>query len=142
MRGATRLVMQRWWLGMLVAAMIIAVLAEPKAQPAPPGGDDALMLSADAALGAAMLGCVRRGSQRGPESAHGESDVSPVRGPPAFSSVELKPKVDRRLPLTESSSRAWHEAPTAGGCTSCVVSLPALTSRPGRSAWCWWRWRR
>jgi hypothetical protein len=54
MRGATRLVMQRWWLGMLVAAMIIAVLAEPKAQPAPPGGDDALMLSADAALGAAM----------------------------------------------------------------------------------------
>jgi len=49
--------MQRWWLGVLIAGMLIAVLAEPKAQPAPPsppGGDDALVLSADASLGAAM----------------------------------------------------------------------------------------
>lgn len=43
---------QRWWLGVLVAAVLIAVLAELKAQPAP--GEDAVVLAADQALSAAM----------------------------------------------------------------------------------------
>jgi hypothetical protein len=43
---------QRWWLGVLVAAVLIAVLAELKAQPAP--GEDAVVLAADRALNAAM----------------------------------------------------------------------------------------
>jgi hypothetical protein len=54
MRGAVKLVVQRWWLvGVLVAGVLIAVLAEPKAQPAP--SDDTLVLDADQALGTAML---------------------------------------------------------------------------------------
>jgi ketosteroid isomerase-like protein len=53
MRKAARLVMQRGWIGVLVAGALIAALAEPKAQPAPTG-DEALVLAADAALGAAM----------------------------------------------------------------------------------------
>jgi hypothetical protein len=50
MRGA----MQRWWLGLFVAAALVAVLAELRAQTAP--GEDALVLQADQALGAAMRG--------------------------------------------------------------------------------------
>ncbi len=50
MRSAT----QRWWLGLFVAAALIAVLAELRAQTAP--GDDTLVLEADQALGAAMRG--------------------------------------------------------------------------------------
>jgi hypothetical protein len=53
MRGATRLATQRWWLGLLVGAVLIAVLAQPKAQPAP-ASEDALVLAADEALGAAI----------------------------------------------------------------------------------------
>jgi Domain of unknown function (DUF4440) len=48
MRSAT----QRWWLGLFVAAALIAVLAELRAQIAP--SEDALVLEADQALGAAM----------------------------------------------------------------------------------------
>ena len=50
MRSAT----QRWWLGLFVAAALIAVLAELRAQTAP--GEDTLVLEADQALGAAMRG--------------------------------------------------------------------------------------
>jgi uncharacterized protein DUF4440 len=48
MRSAT----QRWWLGLFVAAALIAVLAELRAQIAP--SEDALVLEADQALGSAM----------------------------------------------------------------------------------------
>jgi hypothetical protein len=48
MRSAT----QRWWLGILVASALIAVLAELRAQIAP--SEDVLVLEADQALGAAM----------------------------------------------------------------------------------------
>jgi hypothetical protein len=47
-----RSAMQRWWLGLFVAGVLIAVLAELRAQPAP--SDDATVLEADQALGAAM----------------------------------------------------------------------------------------
>ncbi len=47
-----RRAVQRWWLGIFVAAVLIAVLVEPRAQPAP--GEDAFVLEADQALGAAM----------------------------------------------------------------------------------------
>jgi uncharacterized protein DUF4440 len=50
MRSAT----QRWWLGLVVAAALIAVLAELRAQTAP--SEDALVLEADQALGAAVRG--------------------------------------------------------------------------------------
>jgi hypothetical protein len=55
MRGAARLAIRQGWRGVLIAGVLIAVLAEPRAQPAPaPAGDDALVLSADEMLGAAM----------------------------------------------------------------------------------------
>jgi hypothetical protein len=44
--------MQRWWLGVLVGAVLVAILAELKAQPAP--SEEAAVLAADQALGAAM----------------------------------------------------------------------------------------
>jgi hypothetical protein len=47
-----RSAMQRWWLGIFVAAVLIAVLVESRAQPAP--SEDALVLEVDQALGAAM----------------------------------------------------------------------------------------
>ena len=51
MRGTLR----RGWLAVLVAAVLAAVLAELKAQPAPPlTGDDALVMAADEALGQAL----------------------------------------------------------------------------------------
>ena len=50
MRSAT----QRRWLGLFVAAALIAVLAELRAQTAP--SEDALLLEADQALGAALRG--------------------------------------------------------------------------------------
>jgi hypothetical protein len=50
MRSAT----QRWWLGLVVAAALIAVLAELRAQTAP--SEDALVLEADKALGGALRG--------------------------------------------------------------------------------------
>jgi hypothetical protein len=50
MRSAT----QRWWLGLFVAAALIAVLAELRAQTAP--SEDTLVLDADQALGAALRG--------------------------------------------------------------------------------------
>src|SRR5580698_579201 len=50
MRSAT----QRWWLGLFVAAALIAVLAELRAQTAP--SEDTLVLEADQALGAALRG--------------------------------------------------------------------------------------
>ena len=46
--------MQRWWLGVLVGAVLVAILAELKAQPAP--SEEATVLAADQALGAAMRG--------------------------------------------------------------------------------------
>jgi hypothetical protein len=48
-----RSAMQRWWLGIVIAGLLIAVLAQPKAQPAP-ANEDALVLAADQALSAAM----------------------------------------------------------------------------------------
>jgi Domain of unknown function (DUF4440) len=50
MRSAT----QRWWLGILVASALVAVLVELRAQTAP--NEDTLVLEADQALGAAMRG--------------------------------------------------------------------------------------
>jgi hypothetical protein len=44
---------RRWWLGVLVAGVVVAVLAEPRAQPAP-SGDDASVLAADEMLGRAL----------------------------------------------------------------------------------------
>src|SRR6202451_1583454 len=52
--GVMRSATQRWWLGLYVAAALIAVLAELRAQTAP--GEDTLVLEADQALGAAMRG--------------------------------------------------------------------------------------
>jgi hypothetical protein len=48
-----RSAMQRWWLGIVIAGLLIAVLAQPRAQPAP-ANEDALVLEADLALSAAM----------------------------------------------------------------------------------------
>jgi hypothetical protein len=48
MRSAT----QRWWLGIFVASALVAVLVELRAQTAP--SEDALVLDAEQALGAAM----------------------------------------------------------------------------------------
>jgi Domain of unknown function (DUF4440) len=50
MRSAT----QRWWLGIIVAGVAIAVLAESRAQLAP--SEETAVLDADQALGAAMRG--------------------------------------------------------------------------------------
>jgi Domain of unknown function (DUF4440) len=50
MHSATR----RWWLGVIVAGVLIAVLAELRAQPAP--GEETAVLAADQALNAAMRG--------------------------------------------------------------------------------------
>jgi hypothetical protein len=52
--GVMRSAMQRWWLGLVVAIALIAVLAELRAQTAP--SEDALVLEADQALGAAVRG--------------------------------------------------------------------------------------
>ena len=52
MRRTTRWILQRFWLGALVAGVLIAVLAKPKAESAP--ADDTLVLAADTALGEAM----------------------------------------------------------------------------------------
>ena len=49
-----RSAMQRWWLGVLVVGVLVAILAELKAQPAP--SEEAVVLAADQALGAAMRG--------------------------------------------------------------------------------------
>jgi hypothetical protein len=69
-----RLARQRWWLGALVAAGLIGIFAEIRAQPtaAPPAnavalaptGDDALVLAADAALATAMRGADRSAARR------------------------------------------------------------------------------
>jgi hypothetical protein len=50
-----RSAMQRWWLGIVIAGLLIAVLAQPKAQPAP-ANEDALVLEADLALRDAVRG--------------------------------------------------------------------------------------
>jgi hypothetical protein len=50
--GVMRRIMRQWWRIALAAAVSIAVLTEPRAQPAP--GDDATVLAADAALSNAM----------------------------------------------------------------------------------------
>src|ERR1700682_3716994 len=50
--GVMRSATQRWWLGLFAAAALIAVFAELRAQTAP--SEDALVLEADQALGAAM----------------------------------------------------------------------------------------
>jgi hypothetical protein len=50
-----RSAMQRWWLGIVIAGLLIAVLAQPKAQPAP-ANEDALVLEADQALRDAVRG--------------------------------------------------------------------------------------
>lgn len=52
MRRSKRRTMQRFWLGALVAGVLIAVLAEPRAEPAP--AEDALVLAADTTLGYAI----------------------------------------------------------------------------------------
>jgi len=52
--GPYRSAMQRWWLGVLVGGVLVAILAELKAQPAP--SEEAAVLAADQALGAAMRG--------------------------------------------------------------------------------------
>jgi hypothetical protein len=49
-----RSAMQRWWLGVLVVGVLVAILAELRAQPAP--SEEAAVLAADQALGAAMRG--------------------------------------------------------------------------------------
>jgi hypothetical protein len=64
LRGALRFARQRWWLGPLIAAGLIGIFAEIRAQPAAPlvtpaaalapTADDAQVLAADAALSAAM----------------------------------------------------------------------------------------
>jgi len=52
MLGATRPAIQRWMLGMLGAGVLIAVVAQSRAQT--PSGDEALVLAADESLGAAL----------------------------------------------------------------------------------------
>jgi len=49
-----RSAMQRWWLGLLVVGVLIAILVELKAQPAP--SEEAAVLAADQTLGTAMRG--------------------------------------------------------------------------------------
>ncbi len=53
MREATRLAIHRWLLGALGAGVLIALVAQSRAQPEPVG-DEATILSADEALSAAM----------------------------------------------------------------------------------------
>jgi hypothetical protein len=53
MREATWPAVQRWILCVLGAIILIAVVVESRAQPAP-SGDEALVLAADESLGAAM----------------------------------------------------------------------------------------
>jgi hypothetical protein len=53
MQARTRLAIQRWMLGVLCAIALIALAADSQAQPAP-AGDEALVLSADESLSAAM----------------------------------------------------------------------------------------
>jgi hypothetical protein len=53
MRKATRPAGRRWLLGALGAGLLIAIIAKPRAQPAPTG-DEAMVLSADQSLSAAM----------------------------------------------------------------------------------------
>jgi hypothetical protein len=48
-----RVTKRQWWLAALAAAALIAVLVEPRAQPAP-SGDDALVLAADEKLAQAL----------------------------------------------------------------------------------------
>ena len=48
MRRAVQSAVRRWWLGALISGVLIAVLVELKAQPAP--GDDATVLAADQSL--------------------------------------------------------------------------------------------
>lgn len=52
MQKAVHMVVRRWWFGVFIAGALIAVLAEPKAQPAT--GDAAQILAADEALNGAM----------------------------------------------------------------------------------------
>src|SRR5580692_6782652 len=52
MLGATRPAIQRWMLGMLGAGVLIAVVAQSRAQT--PSGDEALVLATDESLGAAL----------------------------------------------------------------------------------------
>jgi hypothetical protein len=54
MRRTTRWVLRRLWLGAVVVGVLIAVRAQPKAEPAP--GEDALVLAADTTLSDAMRG--------------------------------------------------------------------------------------
>jgi hypothetical protein len=54
MRRTVRLAVQRGWLGALIAAVLIAVLVEPRAQQG--SSDEAQILAADASLDAAMRG--------------------------------------------------------------------------------------
>ena len=49
-----RSAMQRWWLGVLVGGVLVAILAELRAQPVP--SEEAAVLAADQALGTAMRG--------------------------------------------------------------------------------------
>ena len=52
MRRTGRSAMRRFWLGALVAGLLIAILAETRAQQAP--GEDATVLAGDSALADAM----------------------------------------------------------------------------------------
>ena len=52
MRRAVQSAVQRWWLSALIAGVLIAILVELKAQPAP--GDDATVLAADQSLDQAI----------------------------------------------------------------------------------------
>jgi hypothetical protein len=54
--------MQRWWLGVIVAIVAIAMLAELRAQPAP--SEETAVLDADQALGAAMRGGDKSAARR------------------------------------------------------------------------------
>jgi Domain of unknown function (DUF4440) len=52
MRGAKQWAVQRFWLGLFVAGLLIAIVIQSRAEPAP--GEDAMVLAADTALGEAM----------------------------------------------------------------------------------------
>ncbi len=62
MQGATRPAIQRWMLGMLGAGVLIAVVAQSRAQS--PSADETLVLAADQSLGAAMRGGDKNAARR------------------------------------------------------------------------------
>ena len=144
MRRTTRWILRRLWPGAVAAVVLIAVLAEPRAEPAP--GEAALVLAADTTLGDAM----RAGDAAGLDCAR-EGPTAKVADP-----VELNRRDVLRLgawglggaavaPLLGACGPGDSSAPGAGSTTSVHLdpfdaTLPAGEptglARRGMGRWC------